>query len=131
MLTPAITITPAAKLESILRDFLEKIVSILTGCSKKSTFRYFASNWDISPLFERFMVFICICLTFTQSQCSHCSFVQANHLLNKIPQIISKAIFRTSLTNISTIRMNKQVGPMVSDEDVAYIIETIKNAIVR
>ena len=43
------------------------------------------------------MVFICICLTFTQSQCSHCSFVQANHLLNKIPQIISKAIFRTSL----------------------------------
>ncbi len=80
------------------------------GCSKNSTFRYFTSNWNVSPLFECFVVFICICLTFTQSQCSHAvtlkirdlkgtrsSFVQANHLLNKIPQIISKAIFRTSL----------------------------------
>ena len=57
----------------------------------------FVTTWDVSPLFERFVVFICICLPFTQSQCSHCSFVQANHLLNKIPQIISKAIFRTSL----------------------------------
>ena len=67
------------------------------GCSKNSPFRYFVINWDVSPLFERFVVFICICLPFTQSQCSHCSFVQATHLLNKNPQIISKAIFRTSL----------------------------------
>ena len=60
-------------------------------------FVIFVIDWDVSPLFERFVVFICIYLTFTQSQCPHCSFVQANHLLNKIPQIISKAIFITSL----------------------------------
>ena len=72
-------------------------------------FRYFVINWDVSPLFECFVVFICICLPFTQSQCSNSitlkirdlkgtlsSFVQAYHLLNIIPQIISKAIFRTS-----------------------------------
>ena len=73
----------------------------MEGCSKNSAFRYFVIKWDVSPLFECFMVFIYIYLTFTQSQCPHCSFVQANHLLNKIPQIISKAIFRTSLENFN------------------------------
>ncbi len=76
---------------------MKKTCIILKGCSKKSTFRYSVSNWDISPLFERFAFFICICLTFIQSQCSHCSFVQAKHILNKKSQIVSKAIFRTSL----------------------------------
>ena len=44
---------------------------MIMGCSKNSTFRYFVTDLDVSPLFERFVFFICICLTFTQSQCSH------------------------------------------------------------
>ena len=75
----------------------------LLGCSKNPPFIIITTDWDVLSLFECFVFFICICLTFTQSQCSHCSFVQANHLLNKIPQITSKAIFRTSLLKYAMI----------------------------
>ena len=44
---------------------------MIMGCSKNSTFRFFVTDLEVSPLFECFVVFICICLTFTQSQCSH------------------------------------------------------------
>ena len=46
-------------------------VKVDKGCSKNSPFFNYTTNSDVLSLFERFVIFIYICLTFTQSQCSH------------------------------------------------------------